>query len=356
MSTAVLDDRDQRRAQARAEALSILDSPSRVRRFQTVPGVRLQPSGRPRAHARPRPAPSPRRRRPVVRRLVAAALVLSQAALLVLALTLPVFQVKGAQVSGLHLLRTADVLRAAALSRQSIFTFDSQAVSRRVEALPWVASATVTSSLPASVRIRVTERPVALRVRRGGEDVLVAGNGAAMPVSAAAAPPAAGAVPLLDDRAGSTQPLDPELIQDLAAIVQHFTAAFGAQVVAYQWGLDDILSLWTGTGWKAVLGHLDTQDAFAGLPAQMAALADLRGSLDFAHPTFGYVDLEDPSAPAVGGSPGLPAAVRAAAQAASAPAVAPAPAGVQPPNPLPTPTPAATPKPSAAAGTAGGPH
>lgn len=354
MITAVVDDRDQRRAQARAEALSILDTPTRVRRFQAVPGVRLQPSGRPRAHARPRPAPSPRRRRPVIRRLVAALLVISQVALLVLALTLPVFQIRGAQVTGLHLLRTTDVLDAAGVSRQSIFTFDSQAVSRRVDALPWVASATVTSSLPASVRIQVTERPVALRVRRGGQDVLVAGNGAVMPAGAAAAPPAPGAVPLLDDRAGSAQPLDPHLIQDLAAIAQHFPAVFGAQVVAYQWGLDDILSLWTGTGWKAVLGHLDTQDAFAGLPAQMAALADLRVSLDFAHPTFGYVDLEDPSAPAVGGSAGLPAVVQAAAQDTSAPAAAPATAGVPPPNPLPTPTP--KPSPSGVPAAAGGPH
>lgn len=292
----------------------------------------------------------------MIRRLVAAFLVISQVALLVLALTLPVFQITGAQVTGLHLLRTADVLDAAEVSRQSIFTFDSQAVSRRVVALPWVASASVTSSLPASVRIQVTERPVALRVRHSGQDVLVAGNGAMMRVGAAAASPASGAVPLLDDRAGSAQPLDPHLIQDLAAIAEHFPAVFGARVVAYQWGLDDILSLWTGSGWKAVLGHLDTQDAFAGLPAQMAALADLRGSLDFAHPTFGYVDLEDASAPAVGGSPGLPAVVQAAAQAASAPAAAPATAGVPPPNPLPTPTPKPTPSPSAAAATAGGPR
>jgi hypothetical protein len=38
----------------------------------------------------------------------------------------------------------------------------------------------------------------------------------------------------------------------------------------------------------------------------------LRSALDFAHPTFGYVDLEDTAAPAVGGTPGLPSPVSSA--------------------------------------------
>jgi cell division septal protein FtsQ len=345
VSTAVLDDRDQRRAQARAEALSVLDAPRRVRHFEAHAGVALRPSPRPRAHARPRRQPPPRRHRPLLRRVIAVLIVLTQVALLVLALTLPVFQVKGAQVSGLHLLRTGDVLAAAGVPHESVFVLDTQAVQRRLTALPWVASATVHTGLPASVSIDITERPVALRVRRGAQDTFVAANGATMAVSAAAAPPAAGATALLDDRAGSAQPLDATLIADLATIAQRFPAVFGCQVAAYQWGVDDVLSLWTSTGWKAVLGHLDTQDALAGLPAQMAALAALRGTLDLVHPSFGYIDLENTSAPAVGGSPGLPAAVQAAARAAAAPAGGAGPAGVPVPGGLATPTPKPTPTP-----------
>lgn len=363
MTTAVLDERDQRRAHARAEALCILDTPRRARRFDAAPGARLRPSERARAHARPTPAPSDRRHRPAVRRLVAAALLLLQIALLVLALTLPMFQVKGAQITGLHLLRTPDMLTAAAVPRQSVFTLDTQAIQRRLDALPWVESATVTTGLPASVHIAVTERPVALRIRRGGVDMLLAANGATMPVTQTAFATTVAAPPLLDGRAGSQQPLSPTLIQDLATIAQHFPAVFGCKVAAYQWGVDDILSLWTSAGWKVVLGHLDTQDALAALPGQLAALADLRGSVDMLHPAFGYIDLEDPSAPAVGGAPGLPADVQAAVLAETAPTGAPGAAGVTPPNPLPaptpkpTPTPRATPQPSpsAAASPAAGP-
>ena len=347
MTTAVLDDREQRRAQARAEALYILDVPRRARRFETVPGTPLRPSERARAHARPQPAPSARRRRPRLRRLVAGALVLTQVALLVLALTLPVFQVKGAQITGLHLLRSRDVLAAAAVPRQSVFTLDTQAIQRRLDALPWVESTTVTTALPASLHIAVTERAVALRIRRDGVDTLLAANGATMPVTATAAALTIAAPPLLDGRAGSPQPLSPALIQDLSTIAQHFPSVFGCQVAAYQWGVDDILSLWTSTGWKAVLGHLDTQDALSVLPAQLAALAALRGTVDMVHPAFGYIDLEDPSAPAVGGAPGLPGDVQAAVLAETAPTGAPGAAGVTPPNPLPTPTPTPSPSPRA---------
>lgn len=346
MTTQVLDPSDQRTAEARAEALAILDTPRRARQFAGRSEVALQPSQRRRARGRtPRPAP-PRGHRPALRRVVAVLVLLAQVALLVLALTLPAFQVKSPQVTGLRLLRTADVLTAAAVPRQSVFTLDSDAVRRRVEALPWVQSVTVTTGLPASLHIAVVERPALLRVRRDGEDTLLAGSGATMPVSAAAAAPAAAATALLDDRAGSPQPPAPRLIQDLGTIAQRFPAVFGCNVVAYQWGVDHILSLWTDTGWKAVLGHLDTEDAMAALPSQMAALAALRGTLDFVHPKFGYVDLEDPAAPAVGGSPGLPPEVKAAAQPPSAPTGPPGEAGVPLPNPLPTPTPKPSPSPS----------
>ena len=293
------------------------------------------------------PAPADHRRRPLLRRLVAGALVLTQVVLLALALTLPMFQVKGAQITGLHLLRTRDVLLAANLPHQSVFTLDTQAVQRRLDALPWVEAATVTTGLPASVHIAVTERAVALRIRRAGVDTLLAANGATMPVTATAVSLTIAAPPLLDGRAGSQQPMSPALIQDLATIAQHFPAVFGCQVAAYQWGVDDILSLWTSTGWKVVLGHLDTQDALAALPAQLAALASLRGAVDMLHPAFGYVDLEDPSAPAVGGAPGLPADVQAAVLAETAPTGAPGAAGVAPPNPRPTPPPTPSPTPRA---------
>ena len=78
----------------------------------------------------------------------------------------------------------------------------------------------------------------------------------------------------------------------------------------------------------------------AAVPDQLTALVSLRGRLDFAKPNFGYVDLEDPQAPAVGGKPGPPDPLPAAATAAQGAA---APAATATPAPTPTATPKPTP-------------
>jgi len=134
------------------------------------------------------------------------------------------------------------------------------------------------------------------------------------------------------------------LVQDLSVVAQRFPAIFGCGVAAYQWGVDDAVSIWTTTGWRAIVGHLDTQDDLQALPAQLASLASLRGQLNFAKPNFGYVDLENPAAPATGGAPGLPAeVVEAGTPSTSASTLTgPATGGVPLPTPKPSPSPSAS--------------
>ncbi len=272
-----------------------------------------------------------------------------QVALLVLALTLPGFQVRQVTVQGTHLITTSAVVAAAEVPEQSIFTINGSAIQARVQALPWVASAMVTTELPATVEISVVERAPMLRVRRDGADTLMASDGATLP-GADATPAARNGIPvLIDDRAGSPQPINPVLVQLLSSIAHRFPAVFGCSVAAYLWGADDVVSLWTSTGWRAILGHLDTQDALDALPAEIETLAALKGQqgLNFTKPTFGYVDVEAPAYPVSGGVPGLPAEVTAALLPV-APAVQPAPAAsaVAPPTAPPTPVPTPTPSPS----------
>jgi len=237
---------------------------------------------------------------------------LVQLALLVLALTLPAFKVHIVAVSGTRLVSQGIVMDTAAIPHQSIFTVDADAIRARVRALPWVQDVTVATELPGTVRIAVTERAPAVRVRRASTDIFIADNGATM-TATQDSPAVWNTTPvLLDDRAGSAQPIDPGLLSILAITAQRFPAVFGCSVAAYQWGIDDVFNIWTTTGWKLVLGHLDTADALAQVPGQLAALGALRGQLDFTHPTFGYIDVENPAAPAAGGSPGLPAEVTAA--------------------------------------------
>jgi hypothetical protein len=286
--------------------------------------------------------------------------VLAELMLLVALLVLPTFHAAGIDVRGARLLSHQAVLDAAGIGdTQSIFTIDGEVVRQRLERLPWVRRASVETELPSTVRISITEWEPVLEVRRGTTSVLVAGGGATVDrrsVRATALPP----VPvLIDERAASTgdpPPLDDSLVRLLPAIADGFPGMVGCAVADFRWQADGRLVVDSACRWSAVLGRAAAPAEVAAIPRQIAALASLKGRLNFAHPDFGYVDLEDASAPAVGGSPGqarpAPAATAPAPAPAPAPAAAPPPAKPAPspppartPAPTPTPTPAPTPKP-----------
>jgi len=346
----VLDEQARHVALVRAQAALIADSSRPVRRLAVSPGVRLNPSARKRRHARrtqaPPTPPSARRRTSWRRHAIAVTALVVQVALLVLALTLPTFQVRSVAVTGTHLLTPSAVVAAAEVPEESIFTVNGQAIQSRVLALPWVQSAVVTTQLPATVRIAIVERAPVLRIRRDGTDTLVASDGATLPGTIVSAAARRSIPVLIDDRTGSPQALDPELVQLLGTLAQRFPTVFGCSVAAYLWGADDVVSLWTSAGWRVVLGHLDTEDALRALPSQIETLAALKGRLNFAKPNFGYIDVEAPADPVSGGSPGLPAEVLAA-MLPVAPAVQPAPAASAVPPPTPAPTPSPSPSPGA---------
>jgi hypothetical protein len=353
VSTEVLDESARHVALMRAQAALIADSSRSVRRLVLTPGSKLTSSPRKRRHGRrgtPPPPPAAKRRTSWRRRVIAAGALTVQVGLLALALMLPGFQVHRVTVVGTHLLTTGAVVAAAKVPEESIFILNGAAIQSRVQALPWVASAVVTTELPATVEISVVERAPMLRIRRDGTDTLLASDGATLP-GIDATPAARSGIPvLIDDRAGSPQAVSPVLVQLLSSIAQRFPGVFGCSVAAYLWGADDVVSLWTTSGWRAVLGHLDTQEAMATLPAQIETLAALKGRLSFVKPTFGYIDLEAAPYPVSGGHPGLPAEVSAALLPV-APAIQPpqAASSVAPPTAPPTPRPTPTPTPATSA-------
>ena len=245
-------------------------------------------------------------------------------------LTLPTFQVRQVTVRRARTWSpTSAVVAAAEVPEESIFTINGAAIQSRVLALPWVESAVVTTQLPATVRINIVERAPMLRIRRDGADTLVAANGATLP-GIDATPAARSRHPGPHRRprrvAATAQPAAGA--DCWARSPQRFPSVFGCSVAAYLWGADDVVSLWTSTGWRAVLGPLDTEAALQLLPQQIETMAALKRRLELrAGPTFGYLDVESPADPVSGGAPGLPAEVRAALLPV-APSVQPPPAAV----------------------------
>jgi anaerobic selenocysteine-containing dehydrogenase len=294
----------------RAVATAIADHPTLARRLAVPEAVELRGSVRHRRGAPQLPPPPPER--PDRRRLVAALVLVVELAALGALLWAPAFRVTSVSVTGTRLLDSAEVVRVADAS-QNIFLLNGGAVAARVRSIPWVESVTVTTVLPASVRIAVTEWTPMARVLRDGAQYALAARGASLRVTAAQAAALSGVPLLIDLRSPSLRtPVSAQLIAVLAATASRFPAVIGVRVVAYQWDAFGTFSIWTSAGWEAILGDVGAPGAITAVPGQLSALSVLRSALNFVHPTFGYVNLEDPSTPAVGGTPGLPSQVSAA--------------------------------------------
>jgi cell division protein FtsQ len=105
--------------------------------------------------------------------LVVAGVVLVAAGSLVV-LHSPVFSARHVAVIGVRHTSRAAVLRAAGLvGAPPLADVDTGVAAGRVEALPWVATATVARHWPDGVVVRVTERTAVAVVAGGGEIFLV---------------------------------------------------------------------------------------------------------------------------------------------------------------------------------------
>lgn len=357
--TGQLDEKQQRRARHRAAAASIVDAPRKAERFP-LPEGGLRPSSRRRSHVPHALLSALKERIERSHHRVAQGVLVVECVVLVSLLFLPAFRAHTVTITGNRLLTRDAVLAAAQIPDRSIFTVDGDAIRNRLTAVPWISNATVVTQLPSTVRITITEKAPLLRVLRQGRDYLVTDSGATID-SSAIDQSAATKIPLLiDDRPSPANgpPLSPSLVALLQSAALRFPPVLGCSVAAYQWQSDGLFAIWAQPGWKAIIGHLDTTEQIAGIPGQLAALASLKGQVDFAHPEFGYIDLENAEAPAVGGTPGLPDEISAAlakrvpvrtpdptaAPATAQPTPAPTAAPATPtPKPQPTPTPTPTP-------------
>jgi cell division protein FtsQ len=117
------------------------------------------------------------RRRTVVVVVVAATVLVSVVVTWVVAFS-SLFGVRTVQVHGEHVLSEKQVAAAADVAHGTpLVRIDTAAVTRRVERLPEVASAEVSTSFPSTLVIRVTERLPVGYVRRGSQAELVDATG-----------------------------------------------------------------------------------------------------------------------------------------------------------------------------------
>jgi cell division protein FtsQ len=202
----------------------------------------------------------------------------------------PLLDVDHVRVSGVELSDPDAVLDAAGVARgTALARLDTGAVERRVEALPWVARASVQRRFPGTVRIVLTERAPRAFVRRDdGGVVLVAGDGTVLgPVAA----PPPGLVEVLGVR--RTPAPGSLLSPPLAAGARDaMPGAIAARVTAVVLGEAGTASLRLDGGGEIRLGTLAELRAKGG-----AALAVLETLAPGAR--LDYVDVSVPANPSL---------------------------------------------------------
>jgi cell division septal protein FtsQ len=211
-----------KRSQGRNSSQDFLSKPPKRRRQpakrqhrqeQATPsGVRV---GRRNAAAKPTARPS-------ALRILAAVLAVALIGLAAYLFSSDSFYVQTAAIRGLQLTAAEQVYRQADIDQYSVFWIDTHAAARRIEELPYIRRAWVTTSLPNQVRIEVEERQPVAVWNVNGQEYWVDSEGATMPVLAGAAPSQTGGqeLPVLWDLDGSTATADGRLDQQLIASVR----------------------------------------------------------------------------------------------------------------------------------------
>ncbi|HEX6488211.1 MAG TPA: FtsQ-type POTRA domain-containing protein [Candidatus Dormibacteraeota bacterium] len=234
------------------------------------------------------------------RRALAVAGVVLEGLLLAWLLLGSALRVTQVAVTGNQHLTAAEVRAASGLSsRPSVIGLDVDTIRRKLLQLPWVRAATVTPELPSSVLIDVQEWRAVAAYKVGASYYLLNGEATVLEQ----VPPAPGILEI----DGPSKPLphpgakaiDTELLSALVNLARAFPLATGESVARFQ--IDDCgdLKLFASSGFTVMFGRVLTPEEFSSLQQKLDALAALRGSVDFASKDLDYVNVENPSAPAV---------------------------------------------------------
>lgn len=257
------------------------------------------------APGRPRMDPRIGRRRAEVTRakgrrrlrvVLAGLLVVALAAGALAVLHSPLLSARHVSVVGTAHTTRAAVLRAAGIhGHPPLIDVDPGAASARVEALPWVGTATVSRRWPDSVVVRVTERVAVAAVAAGTASYLVDGTGRIL------GPAPSTGLPLLRSPARPGRPgsiLGPRAHPGLvvAAALARILPGRVQDVVV---GSDASVTVDLGGGVRAVLGPASAVDA------KLAALASvLTGAAPSGAET---IDVSIPGEPTVAPAASAPA-------------------------------------------------
>jgi len=217
----------------------------------------------------------------------------------------PALAIQGIHVTGAHHLTAAQVARAAGVSTgASVISVDGEAAHGHLLDEVWIRTATVQPQFPGTVVIDVGEWEPVAAYHAGPSTSLfwLSSQGVVLGPAARAAglidiQGPAGNSPRVGDR-----PLDPELVAALVNIQKAMPTLVGQDVSGFIFDSCGDLTMLAKRGWKVYFGRVLTPEQFASLHDKLAALKSISGKrlVDFGSADLLYVNVMNPSEPAVG--------------------------------------------------------
>jgi cell division septal protein FtsQ len=237
---------------------------------------------------------------PARRRALAATALVVELVLLIWLLAGSLFGLRQIDVTGTSHLTAAEVRAATGLHGEpSILGLDADTIRRKLEQLPWVRAATVTPVLPSTLRITISEWRAIAAYKAGAGYYLLNGEGVVLEE----VPPPSGLLEIDGPATPAPRPgravMAPELLTALVNLGRAFPLATGQQVARFEIDVCGDLKLVAKPGFSVIFGRVLTPEEFGRLQQKLDALAALHGHVDYSSKDLDYVNVENPSAPAV---------------------------------------------------------
>ena len=217
----------------------------------------------------------------------------------------PLLSVHSIEVVGARHLSASQVARAAGLrGSSSIISVDGETAQQRLEDQVWVRSATVQPQFPGTVLVRVSEWQPVAAFHSGASKKLFLLSSQAVVLGPAATTGGlieiqgpAGNDPRTGDRA-----LDAELLTALVNMQRAMPTLIGQDVAMFIFDSCGDLTMVAKRGWRVYFGRVLTPEEFTALRDKLSALKAIagNGNVDYSSTDLEYVNVMNPSEPAVG--------------------------------------------------------
>ena len=199
-----------------------------------------------------------------------------------------IFDARHVRVVGESHLSRADIVRVAGVVRgTNVLWADTAAIEAAVESDPWVASATVTRSLPSTLRIAVTERRPASTVAVGSTWFLVAADGTILGPTRHRP-----GLPLLPNAESVTVGDRPAALAPAASVAGGMSPWLRSRVATVSPGEDGAVQLGLRGGVRVLFGPP------TDVVAKAQALAGILRWANDRHDPLATIDVRSPVAPA----------------------------------------------------------